>query len=182
MLCDNGHRSNDIAWIPVSRQRILLRCDILELRLSGDNLQSMGYKPNGANDGANPFIVQLLTAGTQSAAGATQLNAALCRNRTANGSDGACEEAQGTLERLTTQAPRQASPGRLASVTPDFAITLGEVAMETTISGATMKPVSLPWSVDIVAGRGCDFMLQDRVSAMAPEGLIKPLKAGKHVH
>ncbi|KAI1409811.1 amidase signature domain-containing protein [Hypoxylon sp. FL1857] len=150
-----------------------------------DNLQSMGYKPNIANDGANIYLAQFLNLASQFAVNAAQLNVTLlCGNHTTNSSSSACEAAQGALDRLTATIPGQVSPGRLASVAglPDFAITLGEMAMETTDSDATMKPQAVPWSVDIVAGRGCDFMLQDLVSSTAREGIIKPVKAGRHVH
>jgi hypothetical protein len=74
-------------------------------------------------------------------------------------------------------------PGRLASVAglPDFAVTLGELAMGDTFSNSTLESEALPWGVDIMAARGCDFMIPDLVSALAEQNIIKTVHTGAHV-
>ncbi|KAI2462930.1 amidase signature domain-containing protein [Annulohypoxylon bovei var. microspora] len=145
-----------------------------------------GYKPDISRDGNNVYMQQLLAKGSQLLVLANaQLNATLLCNesKATNGSNNACEEARAALQQLTSSSPSSVMASRFASVAgiPDFAITLGEMATENTNSAATMKPQAMPWAVDIVAGRKCDFMLQDLVSAMAREGIVKPVKTGKHV-
>lgn len=72
-------------------------------------------------------------------------------------------------------------PGRLASLAglPDYAITLGSFDVgEATLSNSTMKNQSLPLAVDIMAAKGCDFVILDIVEALSKEGVIRTVKAG----
>ncbi|XDG08062.1 hypothetical protein ABKA04_007677 [Annulohypoxylon sp. FPYF3050] len=144
------------------------------------------YKPDISDDRSNVYLGQLLAKGNQLALTNAQLNATLLcnENKATNASDSACEEAKAKVRALTSYIPSPVAPSRFASVAgiPDFAITLGEMATESTTSDATLKPEAMPWSVSISTARKCDFMLQDLVSAMAQEGIIKPVKTGKHVH
>ncbi|KAI1086435.1 amidase signature domain-containing protein [Rostrohypoxylon terebratum] len=146
------------------------------------------YKPDISSDSSNIYLAKLLAQTGQLRLANAQLNVTvLCNgNEETSASDSACEEAKATLQELTdaSSSPSSVVPSRFASVAgiPDFAITLGEMATEDTFSDATLKPEAMPWSVSISTARKCDFMLQDLVSAMAREGIIKPVKTGKHVH
>lgn len=65
---------------------------------------------------------------------------------------------------------------------PDFPLTIGEFEIPDVVSNSTMLPQSLPFGIDIIAGRGCDFMLQDLVSALSEKGVLEEIKTGEHVN
>lgn len=73
------------------------------------------------------------------------------------------------------------SPGRLASLAglPDYAITLGSFDLGgVNFSNSTLKNQSLPLAVDIMAAKGCDFVILDIVEALYKEGAIRTVKTG----
>jgi hypothetical protein len=69
------------------------------------------------------------------------------------------------------------SPARLASVAglPDFAMAMGASPV---FSNPTLKDEMVPWGMDIMAARGCDFMIQDLIPALAQQGIVKTVKTG----
>ncbi|KAI5852048.1 glutamyl-tRNA amidotransferase, subunit A [Durotheca rogersii] len=153
---------------------------------------NLSYKPKVDEDTYNPSIRHLIFTDAITAITAARLNMTLVCvvDRNDSKKNAACQDAKDTLRQLSSHLagrlamPHQTHPSKVASIAglPDFAITLGEMEMAATVSQATMKPQSLPWGVNIMAGRGCDFMLQELVSALALSGIIKPIKAGKHVY
>lgn len=61
---------------------------------------------------------------------------------------------------------------------PDFAITIGEVAYNSTI---TQRQEYIPVSVDILAAQGCDMMLLDLLQELAESGLVSAVKPGSSI-
>ncbi|KIW82970.1 hypothetical protein Z517_02213 [Fonsecaea pedrosoi CBS 271.37] len=150
---------------------------------------NVNYKPNVAFDLNNVYIKELLTRAAQAEQAAGQLNVTLlCGEDNSNTSGATCLEARqilaDTIQQIAQLSPTYVNPGRIASLAglPDYVITLGEMAMNATMSESTLKLQSMPWSVDIMAAAGCDFMLQDLISELSHQGLIKPVKTGAHVH
>jgi hypothetical protein len=47
---------------------------------------------------------------------------------------------------------------------PDFAMAMGASPV---FSNSTLKDEMVPWGMDIMAARGCDFMIRDLISALA---------------
>lgn len=58
----------------------------------------------------------------------------------------------------------------------DLTIPLGQVAYE---SPVTMVTEQWPVSVNLIARRGCDFMLFNMIEKMAEAGIIGPVKTGR---
>jgi hypothetical protein len=92
------------------------------------------------------------------------------------GSEEACEEStkpEPPLEDFPT------SPGRLASVAgiPDYAITLGAFDLGS-FSNATLQNETSPVSLNIMASRGCDFVILNIVEALHKKGVIREVKSG----
>lgn len=62
---------------------------------------------------------------------------------------------------------------------PDYTLTLGSFDLgERTMSNATMQTQALPFSVNIVAARGCDYMIMDLVDDLHREGIVKTVRTG----
>jgi len=59
---------------------------------------------------------------------------------------------------------------------PDIVIPLGQIPFNSTISNKTEM---VPVTVDVVARRGCDFVLLDLVGALADKGIITSVKTGR---
>jgi len=59
---------------------------------------------------------------------------------------------------------------------------LGEIAIPDLVSDATMDVQALPYGVDIVAGHGCDFMVQNLITKLYEAGLIKNVGTGASVY
>ncbi|UZP46539.1 hypothetical protein NXS19_014351 [Fusarium pseudograminearum] len=83
------------------------------------------------------------------------------------------------LRDSTQQSTATRLLGRLASVAgiPDYSISLGAFDMGS-VSNVTLQNQSTPVSVNIMAGRGCDFVIFDIVEALYKEGLIREVKSG----
>lgn len=78
----------------------------------------------------------------------------------------------------------QVAPGRFASVAglPDYAITIGAVILEQNYSNRTQTHQRLPVGIDIVSRRGCDFMIQNLISALHKEGILKAVRTGAEIY
>lgn len=62
---------------------------------------------------------------------------------------------------------------------PDYYVTLGSFDLgERTFSNATMQTQSLPFGVNIVAAKGCDYMILDLVEDLYQQGIVKKARAG----
>lgn len=59
---------------------------------------------------------------------------------------------------------------------------MGEIALPDLVSDASMKVEALPYGVDIVAGNGCDFMVQNLITKLYEAGLIQNVKTGASVY
>ncbi|KAF4466356.1 Glutamyl-tRNA(Gln) amidotransferase subunit A [Fusarium albosuccineum] len=146
------------------------------------NVQNENYKPDVSTDPSNPWIGDLNNQIAQQRQTILELEMTINCNTTL-GSEKACEESIAALE-PADGPPDNVSPGRLASVAglPDYAITLGSFDRgEATFSNSTLKTQMLPLGVDIVAARGCDFMILDIVEELHREGAIKKVNAGSSV-
>lgn len=141
------------------------------------------YKLDVSAATEDPYIEQLVEQATRLTIQVAELNATLLCDTTSASSNTtastACREAQENFEALASGAsdPVTVSPGRLASVAglPDFAIAMGASPV---FSNSTLKEEMVPWGMDIMAARGCDFMIQDLISALAQQGIVKTVKAG----
>lgn len=65
---------------------------------------------------------------------------------------------------------------------PDYAVTLGEIALPDTASDAGKKAQALPYGLGIVAGYGCDFMVQNLINALHEAGIIRSVETGSSVY
>ena len=63
-------------------------------------------------------------------------------------------------------------------------ITIGQTIYSTehNFSNRTMQNQSLPLGVDIVARKGCDFVVQNLITALHQKGFIRSVKTGSSVH
>lgn len=70
--------------------------------------------------------------------------------------------------------------GRLASVAglPDYAVSLGMFDLGS-FSNSTLQNELVPVGVNIMAAKGCDFVILDIIEALHKEGVIKTAKTGK---
>lgn len=108
-----------------------------------------------------------------------QLNATVNCNSTL-GSEEACEESQQALDSGSSDVPDPVSLARLASVAgiPDYSISLGMFDLGV-YSNSTLQNETVPVSVNIMSGRGCDFVILDIIEALHKKGVIKTAKTGK---
>ncbi|RKL25637.1 hypothetical protein BFJ68_g268 [Fusarium oxysporum] len=110
----------------------------------------------------------------------TQLNTTVNCNSTL-GSEEACEE---SLEAEKADSNNSGSQtvyaGRLASVAglPDYAVSLGMFDLGQ-FSNSTLQNELVPVGVNIMAAKGCDFVILDIIEALHKEGVIKTAKTGK---
>lgn len=105
------------------------------------------------------------------------------------GDEAACESATAAAARAESPsgAPldQPTNPGRFTSVAglPDYVVTIGTVNYgEASFSNSSLTDQSLPISVNIVAARGCDFMILNLVNDLFDQGIIKQIKAGSSVY
>lgn len=108
-----------------------------------------------------------------------QLNATVNCNSTL-GSEEACEESQQALDSGSSDVSNPVSLARLASVAgiPDYSISLGMFDLGA-YSNSTLQNETVPVSVNIMSGRGCDFVILDIIEALHKKGVIKTAKTGK---
>ncbi|KAK7413375.1 hypothetical protein QQX98_007752 [Neonectria punicea] len=139
------------------------------------------YKPDVSRDANNPYIRELITSVSDQFITILQLNTTLNCNTTL-GDPEACDMSLEALENATAPpAATRAYPGRFASVAglPDYAITLGSFNLgETTFSNSTLQNQSLPLAVDIMAAKGCDFMILNLVEELYRKGIVRKVKTG----
>ncbi|CAG2012415.1 unnamed protein product, partial [Fusarium graminearum] len=140
------------------------------------SVAGMLYKPDIAQNPFNPSIRGLMDEISDQKATIARLNTTVNCNSTL-GSEKACEESTESKTPSATHIP--VFPGRLASVAgiPDYSISLGAFDMGS-FSNVTLQNQSTPVSVNIMAGRGCDFVILDIVEALYKEGLIREVKSG----
>lgn len=96
----------------------------------------------------------------------------------------ACSEITAQLENQSNDDAPSTPVSRFASIAglPDYAVTLGSFDLgELTYSNSTLKTQSLPLSVDIVAAKGCDFMILNLVEELYNAGVVKKAKTGSVV-
>ncbi|KAG8667846.1 hypothetical protein FPOAC2_13048 [Fusarium poae] len=127
----------------------------------------------------NPYIRELLLENVDQKAIIARLNTTVKCNSTL-GSEEPCEESTTSGSSLNdTAADFPTPPNRLASVAgiPDYAITLGAFDMGS-FSNVTLQNQTTPVSVNIMAGRGCDFIILDIVEALYQDGVIREVKTG----
>lgn len=80
-----------------------------------------------------------------------------------------------------TRPSYPAHPVRLASLAglPDYTVTLGSFDLgERTLSNATMQTQALAFGVNIIAAKGCDYMILDLVEELHRKGIVKTVKTG----
>lgn len=137
---------------------------------------------NSCHSTNNPYISQLTNQLSSAQEQVTTLNTTLNCNCTEFANQGACAEI--TDSSSEPQQNTAALPNRLASLgdLPDYAVTLGEIALPDLVSDASKKIEALPYGVDIVAGYGCDFMVQNLVTKLHEAGLIKNVQTGASVY
>ncbi|KAL6922844.1 hypothetical protein FSST1_000118 [Fusarium sambucinum] len=143
------------------------------------SVSSQFYKPDVSQNFGNPFIRKILLENADQKATIAQLNQTVNCNSTL-GSEEACEESIASDPSLNDTGPYfPTPPSRLASIAgiPDYAITLGAFDMGT-VSNVTLQNETTPLSVNIMAGRGCDFVILDIVEALYKEGVIRKVKTG----
>ncbi|KAM5341166.1 hypothetical protein ACJ41O_015275 [Fusarium nematophilum] len=141
---------------------------------------STSYKPDVSKDLANPYIAELAQASLQQKMLILELNTTINCNTTL-GSEETCEESLEAIEKANSAPPSLVYPGRVASLAglPDYAITLGSFDLgEQTLSDSTLKNQSLPLAVDIMAARGCDFMILNLAEELYRKGAIRKVKTG----
>ena len=140
------------------------------------------------NSGLNPFIQDLQDAQLELYSQIASLNATVACNSTL-GDEAACEMA--TAAKAWTDSPsgtpldQPTNPGRFTSLAglPDYVVTIGTVNYgESSFSNSSLTDQSLPISVNIVAARGCDFMILNLVNNLFDQGVIKQVKAGTSVY
>ncbi|KAJ4251864.1 hypothetical protein NW762_011161 [Fusarium torreyae] len=147
------------------------------------------YKPDVSQDSANPYIRAQIQAISQQQNLIAQLNTTVNCNSTL-GSEQACEE---SLEAGGSSSDNNSgdssedssdpvSVSRFASVAgiPDYAVTLGSFSLGAQgFSNSTLQNQTLPVAVDIMAARGCDFVILDIVEALHKQGIVKTTKTGQ---
>ncbi|KAF5701595.1 glutamyl-tRNA(Gln) amidotransferase subunit A [Fusarium mundagurra] len=137
------------------------------------------YKPDVSQDGSNPYIRGLLQASSKQQSLITQLNTTVNCNSTL-GSEEACEESLEAEKRKSNSGTQSVYAGRLASVAglPDYAVSLGMFDLGQ-FSKSTLQNELVPVGVNIMAAKGCDFVILDIIEALYKEGVIKTAKTGK---
>ncbi|RSL64801.1 hypothetical protein CEP54_004627 [Fusarium duplospermum] len=141
------------------------------------------YKPDVSKDTSNPYISHLADIISNQQAAILELNKTINCNTTL-GTPEACKLSLEALVDNDDDSDDSVSPGRLASVAglPDYAITLGSFDLGgVNFSNSTLKNQSLPLAVDIMAAKGCDFVILDIVEALYKEGVIRTVKTGQIV-
>ncbi|KAJ4181844.1 hypothetical protein NW755_010843 [Fusarium falciforme] len=138
------------------------------------------YKPDVSKDTSNPYISRLADIISNQQAAILELNKTINCNTTL-GTPEACKFSLEALGDNDDDSDDSVSPGRLASLAglPDYAITLGSFDLGgVNFSNSTLKNQSLPLAVDIMAAKGCDFVILDIVEALYKEGTIRTVKTG----
>ncbi|KAM0418629.1 hypothetical protein ACHAPT_012432 [Fusarium lateritium] len=141
---------------------------------------SSNYKPDVSQDTSNPYISRLADTITDQQTQILELNKTINCNTTL-GSPEACKLSLEALDQDDSDDDDSVSPGRLASLAglPDYAITLGSFDLGgVNFSNSTLKNQSLPLAVDIMAAKGCDFVILDIVEALHKEGAIRTVRTG----
>ncbi|GKU07434.1 glutamyl-trna amidotransferase subunit a [Fusarium langsethiae] len=143
------------------------------------SVAGLSYKPDVAQNSNNPYIGGLIRKISEQTATIARLHAIVNCNSTF-GSEEACEESidsEPPFDRTSTDS--RTPPGRLASLAgiPDYAISLGAFDLGS-FSNATLQNQTTPVSVNIMAGRGCDFVILDIVEALHKEKLIRKIETG----
>ena len=146
---------------------------------------------NSINSDANPWVREVFRQRDQLSLQVRQLNATLSRqpNATCSASNASTPTTNSSIpSSSSTSSPSSVSlpkihPGRFASVAglPDYAITIGQLVrpyQQYSYSYRTMELQSLPLGVDIIARRGCDFVVQNIISALHEKGIVKAVKTG----
>ncbi|KAF4435586.1 Glutamyl-tRNA(Gln) amidotransferase subunit A [Fusarium acutatum] len=138
------------------------------------------YKPDVSQDGSNPYIRELLQASSNQQSLITQLNTTVNCNSTL-GSEEACEESlEAEKANSNNSGSQTVYAGRLASVAglPDYAVSLGMFDLGQ-FSNSTLQNELIPVGVNIMAAKGCDFVILNIIEALHKEGVIKTAKTGK---
>ncbi|KAL9560862.1 hypothetical protein ACKAV7_015025 [Fusarium commune] len=138
------------------------------------------YKPDVSQDGSNPYIRELLQASSSQQTLIIQLNTTVSCNSTL-GSEEACEESLEAEKADSNNSGTQTVyAGRLASVAglPDYAVSLGMFDLGQ-FSNSTLQNELVPVGVNIMAAKGCDFVILDIIEALHKEDVIKTAKTGK---
>lgn len=66
---------------------------------------------------------------------------------------------------------------------PDYVVTIGTVNWgEASFSNSSFTDQNLPITVNIVAARGCDFMILNLINDLSNQGIIKQIKTGSSVY
>ncbi|KAF4459502.1 glutamyl-tRNA(Gln) amidotransferase [Fusarium albosuccineum] len=146
-------------------------------------LPSTTYKPDVSKDSSNLYIAELISKVSAQQIETLRLNSTINCNTTL-GSEETCQQSLEAIEKATSQPETPVYAGRLASIAgvPDYALTLGSFDLgEVTFSNATLKSQQLPLSVDIMAAKGCDFMLFDLIEDLHKAGAIRQAKTGRIV-
>ncbi|OJJ30139.1 hypothetical protein ASPWEDRAFT_176808 [Aspergillus wentii DTO 134E9] len=135
------------------------------------------YKPQVTRDVSNPWVADML-----SVLGEAQMKVAMNCSTASQDQDNHGQDNQDE-DQPTSRPHVPVPPSRLASVAglPDFALTVGSAISEV-VSNSTMLNQTLPYGVDIMTRRGCDFMLQNLISELHREGVIKTVKTGSDIH
>ncbi|KAF5620711.1 monocarboxylate transporter 4 [Fusarium sp. NRRL 25303] len=141
------------------------------------------YKPDVSQDGSNPYIRELLQASSEQQTLITQLNTTVNCNSTL-GTEDACEESLEAEKEAEKEESNSGSQtvyaGRLASVAglPDYAVSLGMFDLGQ-FSNSSLQNELVPVGANIMAAKGCDFVILDIIEALHKEGVIKTAKTGK---
>ncbi|KAI1063483.1 hypothetical protein LB506_012788 [Fusarium annulatum] len=137
------------------------------------------YKPDVSQDGSNPYIRELLQVSSEQQSLITQLNTTVNCNSTL-GSEEACEESLEAEKSNSNSGSQTVYAGRLASVAglPDYAVSLGMFDLGQ-FSNSSLQNELVPVGVNIMAAKGCDFVILDIIEALHKEGVIKTAKTGK---
>lgn len=65
---------------------------------------------------------------------------------------------------------------------PNYAITVGTAKLLQNASNRMSSGQSLPVAVDIVSRHGCDFMVQNLITRLFEEGILKGVKTGAEIY
>ncbi|KAF5022967.1 hypothetical protein F66182_4979 [Fusarium sp. NRRL 66182] len=141
---------------------------------------SPNYKLDVFDDWANPYIGQLYNEIYDLRDQLSQLNETIHCNSTL-GTEETCQEAKDASKSDSTSTD-PVPPARFASVAgvPDYAVTLGTFDMgDKGYSNSSHQIETVPLAVNIMAGRGCDFVILDIVEELHRKGIVKTVKTGK---
>lgn len=80
-------------------------------------------------------------------------------------------------------SPSRVAVGRFSSVAgiADYALIIGSATLNN-FSNRTQRLQELPIGIDFMTRRGCDFMLQNLISALAEKGILSVVKTGSLIH